>query len=67
MDSWQKAMYKKLKDFVGYGEISEPDGKESVKMSITQKEAYVLMKSLEDQQRYLSPTLLVQPKEIEND
>lgn len=46
MDRWQHDLYKKCSNLVGRGEGE---------VTISSKEAYVIMKALEDQQMFRSP------------
>ena len=57
MDDWQKYLYMKLRDFVG--KVPETVIGEEVQIKINRKEAYVLMKALEDQQRHLNPLMKI--------
>ena len=57
MDDWQNYLYKKLRDFVG--KVPETVVGEEVQIRINSREAYVLMKALEDQQRYLNPLIKI--------
>ncbi len=56
MDVIQKHIYNDCRAFVG--EKFEHH-KDEVTISISQREAYVIMKALEDQQRLLNPLLFV--------
>ncbi len=62
MDSWQKNIGDKLSVFL---DIKSIDGPEEVRIDINQKEAYVLLKALEDQQRYLNPLLVLKNGDTE--
>ena len=58
MDNWQKHVADKCAAFVGSEfKYSEHE----VTISLNQREAYVVMKALEDQQRLLNPVLVVDP------
>lgn len=59
MDSWQEALYERMQSFAGDSAIAANEGIEPVQLGIRQAEAYVIMKALEDQQRYLNPILAV--------
>ena len=57
MDEWQKKVYEKCKGLIG---SESPETKSaSISISLTTSETYVVMKALEDQQRYLNPLLEV--------
>ena len=56
MDSWQKHVYNDCSAFVG--EKFEHIENEPT-ISLSKREAYVVMKALEDQQKYLNPLLEV--------
>lgn len=62
MDNWQKHTFNKLAAFVD--QEFEYDENEA-HISLNQREAYVVLKALEDQQKYLNPALLV-PESSEN-
>lgn len=51
MDEWQKQIYKRLTDYIG--NIAN----EECKIILNFREAYVLLKALEGQQRYLNPVI----------
>ena len=58
MDNWQKHVQHKCSTFVSEKfEYSENE----FTISLNQREAYVVLKALEDQQRYLNPRLAVEP------
>lgn len=52
MDNWQKHVFDKCLAFTG--EDFEFEEKE-VTISLNSREAYIVLKALEDQQRYLNP------------
>ncbi len=62
MDNWQKHIYDDCTAFVGEEFEHRPD---DVTLGISKREAYVIIKALEDQQRYLHPILRVQDKETQ--
>ena len=47
MDNWQSHIYKKVSAFTGF-EYEENE----TTISLNQREAYIVMKALEDQQKY---------------
>ncbi len=55
MDIWQEHVYKDCVTFVG-SEFKHSEN--AVTISLDQREAYIVMKALEDQQRYLNPLQL---------
>ena len=58
-EKWLKEqIYDKLAKFVGDKCQHHED---PIRMGITQQESYVLMKSMEDQQRYLNPIVEIEP------
>ena len=61
-DVWQNHVYDVCKGFVG--EDFEHEENEAT-MSINQREAYIIMKALEDQQKYLNPQIIIKEKENE--
>lgn len=58
MDNWQKHVFDKCSAFIN--EDFKYD-KNEVTMSFNQREIYVLMKALEDQQKYLNPLFEIPP------
>lgn len=51
MDNWQKHVFNKCSAFIGEDfEYSENE----VEITLNQREAYIVMKALEDQQKYLN-------------
>lgn len=58
MDVWQKHVYTKVSAFAD-SKFEYTDGPE-VHIEINQREAYVVLKALEDQQRYLNPSVRVE-------
>ena len=58
MDNWQKHVSDKCSAFID--EDFEYEENE-VTISLNQREAYVVLKALEDQQKYRNPALLVEP------
>lgn len=60
MDKWQKQINKRLSEFIGNIVDNSKSVSPDVKIAINHKEAYVLLKALEDQQRYLNPLIEVQ-------
>lgn len=59
MDNWQKHIYNKCSAFIS--EDFKYEEKETT-ISLNLREAYIVLKALEDQQRYLNPALLVEDK-----
>jgi len=54
MDNWQKHVHDKCSAFVGEDfEYAENE----TTISLNQREAYIVKRALEDQQRYLNPLL----------
>lgn len=53
MDNWQKHVFDRCSEFLG--EDCDYSGTE--KLTLNQREAYVVLKALEDQQKYLNPLL----------
>lgn len=67
MDEWQRQIYKRLSDFVSSIEDNSLTITPELKIPINHKEAYVIVKALEDQQRYLNPLIKFKlPKPQEN-
>lgn len=60
MDEWQKHLYEKCAELV----VKQGMSKTSTSISICEKEAYVIMKALEDQQRYTHPMLEIPSEAI---
>ena len=58
MDNWQKHVADKCRVFVG-AEFEYDEHETTI--SLNRREAYVVMKALEDQQRLLNPVLVVDP------
>lgn len=58
MDVWQEHVYKDCKAFVG-AEFEHTEHAPTI--SLEKREAYIVMKALEDQQKYLNPILCVEP------
>lgn len=54
MDTWQKHVWTKVLAFID-SDFEYNEGSPEVTISINQREAYVVMKALEDQQRFLDP------------
>ncbi len=61
MDEWQKHCYEKMRDFIG--KVPETVVGEEVKIGINRKEAYIFLKALEDQNKYLNPIFHIGPQE----
>lgn len=60
MDNWQKKLHKRLDEFTRDCTSSLNESCEPIKISVNVAEAYVLMRALEDQQRYLNPITTVE-------
>ena len=58
MDNWQIHIRNKCSAFLGTEFEYE---KNEVTISLNQREAYVVMRALEDQQKYLNPVLTIEP------
>ena len=56
MDNWQKHVFDKLSAFIDEDFTYEEN---EVNITLNQREAYVVLKALEDQQKYLNPLLKV--------
>ncbi len=60
MDKWQEHVYWNCRSFVDT-ELEHIDNE--VTISLVQREAYIVMKALEDQQRYLNPQMVIEANE----
>lgn len=58
MDNWQKHVFDKCSTFVGAD--FKYEGHETT-ISLNQREAYIVKKALEDQEKYLNPMIKVEP------
>ncbi len=56
MDVWQEHVYKDCAAFVGE-KFNHLENEPTI--SLGQREAYIVMKALEDQQRYLNPMITI--------
>jgi hypothetical protein len=63
MDNWQKHVFDKCSAFVSE-EFAYVENE--VTISLNQRETYIVMKALEDQQKYLNPTIQVEAKNMIN-
>jgi len=62
MDDWQKSLHERLVEFIGdTGEFTE--SKNPISLSINIKEAYVLIKALEAQEKFENPMMIVEKKD----
>ncbi len=57
MDNWQKHVADKVSAFI---EADFEYKENETYISLNQREAYVVLKALEDQQKYLNPLLVVE-------
>ena len=58
MDKWQEHVYKDCIAFVNE-EFEHQENETTI--SLGQREAYIVMRALEDQQKYLNPVLTIEP------
>ena len=56
MDNWQSHVYSKMSAFIDEKFVYTEN---EVNISLNQREAYVVLKALEDQQKYLNPTMSI--------
>ena len=61
MDNWQKHVSDKVKTFIDADFEYEEN---ETTISLNQREAYIVLKALEDQQKYLNPLLTIKSKGV---